>query len=53
LQYHDFQEFENFIEKYHQKVIGLDYALTISSNTLMKVLNIMVEQTLKTIRRIY
>jgi hypothetical protein len=49
----DFQEFENFIEKYHQKVIGLDYALTISSNTLMKVLNIMVEQTLKTIRRIY
>jgi predicted deacetylase len=50
----DFRTFEKFIEKYHKKIINLDYALSINNNTvLMKILNILIKQTLKTIRRIY
>ena len=49
----DFHVFEKFIEKYHKKVINLDYALSINSNTFMKMLNILIKQTLKTIRKIH
>ena len=48
----DFQAFERFIEKYHKKVINLDYALSVNSNAFIEILNILIKQTLKTIRKI-
>jgi len=49
----DFKRFEKFIEKHHKKIINLDYALSINSNAFANIINIVVKQTLKTIRRIY
>ena len=47
----DFEKFENFIKKYHKKIINLNYILRITSpNSIQTITNYIVEKTLKTAR---
>ena len=47
----DFERFENFINRYHKKIINLDYIINITSpNSIQNLTNYIVEKTLKTVR---
>jgi len=50
----DFQTFKNFIEKNQKKIINLDYALSTNcNNSFIRLINILIKYSLKTIRKVY
>ena len=47
----DFERFENFIVKHHNKIVDLDYIIDITDpNPIQYITNFIVEKTLKTAR---
>ena len=47
----DFERFENFIVKHHNKIVDLDYIINITGpNSIQNITNFIVEKTLKTAR---
>ncbi len=47
----EFERFENFIDRYHEKIISLDYIINITNpNAIQNIANYMVEKTLKAAR---
>ena len=47
----DFERFENFIVKHHNKIVDLDYIIDITNpNSIQNITNFIVEKTLKTAR---
>ena len=47
----DFKKFENFVSKYHNKMVNLDYIINITNpNLVQNFTNYLVEKTLKTVR---
>ena len=47
----DFKKFENFVSKYHNKIVNLDYIIKITNpNLVQNFTNYLVEKTLKTVR---
>ena len=45
------KRFENFIVKYHNKIVDLDYIIDIADpNAIQNIANFLVEKTLKTAR---
>ncbi len=47
----EFERFEKFINKYHKKIVNLDYLISLTNpNSIQSITNYIVEKTLKTAR---
>ena len=47
----EFKKFEKFINKYHKKIVNLDYLISLTNpNSIQSITNYIVEKTLKTAR---